>query len=151
MLILMKGKRGVLSEKQLMLQARKQLPSPPQACKAGELFFVYYLFSILLHKLARLDNYFFSSILFFSFHIHHSFFLEKQLLFLWMLQARKQLPSPPQACKAGELLFLFFFYLILLLSYSSFFFFRRNNYCFLWMLQVRFSNFLPHTQAWKAE
>ena len=35
MLILMKGKKGVLSEKQLVLQARKQLPSPPQACKAG--------------------------------------------------------------------------------------------------------------------
>ena len=35
MLILMRGKKGVLSEKQLVLQARKQLPSPPQACKAG--------------------------------------------------------------------------------------------------------------------
>ena len=44
-----------------MLQARKQLPSPPQAWRAGEYFFVYYLFSIL------------------TIHIHHLFFSEKQL------------------------------------------------------------------------
>ena len=60
MLILMKGKKGVLSEKQLVLQARKQLPSPTRALRAGESFFVYHLFSIL------------------SFHIHNMFFSKKK-------------------------------------------------------------------------
>ena len=84
MLILMKGKKGVLSEKQLALQARKQLPSPTRALRAGESFFVYHLFSIL------------------SFHIHNMFFSKKKKQFIAGTQVTSFPSTSPQAWRAGE-------------------------------------------------